>query len=182
VVRSRDSLSTVLLSCYRIDSLTNVSGWDHGVFIPMLLINPAADIPIVQVSVLDSESPRELYSMGYALSSLRDRNIAILGSGAASFHNIALFRNGGVSDPTFRQRNVKWSTALSKAVQQEDPGERLKSLEQWRALPGAKDMHPDHGVEHFLPLIVCAGAGGEGKAQKYGDEMMGAEMFTYYWI
>ncbi|KAH6689924.1 Extradiol ring-cleavage dioxygenase, class III enzyme, subunit B [Leptodontidium sp. MPI-SDFR-AT-0119] len=142
-------------------------GWDHGVFVPMLLINPSADVPIVQLSVLDSESPRELYKNGC--------------SGAASFHNIGLFMKGGVHDKKFRPRNIEWSKALSKVVQQEDPAERQKGLEQWRDLPGAKDMHPEHGVEHFLPLIVCAGAGGNGKAQKYGDEMMGAEMFTYYW-
>ncbi|PVH81491.1 extradiol ring-cleavage dioxygenase class iii protein-like protein subunit B [Cadophora sp. DSE1049] len=145
-------------------------GWDHGVFVPMLLINPGTDVPIVQLSVLDSDSPRELYKMGVALSSLRDRNIAIVGSGAASFHDIDLHMRGGVHEKTFRPRNIEWSKALSK-----------KGLEHWRDLPGAKDMHPEHKVEHFSPLIVCAGAGGDSKAQKYGDEMMGAEMFTYYW-
>lgn len=70
---------------------------------------------------------------------------------------------------------------LSEALEQKDSIQRQQSLENWRSLPGAKDMHPEHGVEHFSPLIVCAGAGGETKSQKFGDEMMGVEMFTYYW-
>jgi aromatic ring-opening dioxygenase catalytic subunit (LigB family) len=64
-------------------------GWDHGVFVPMMLVNPKADVPIVQVSVLGSQDPKGLYEMGVALAPLRDQNIAIIGSGSASFHKYA---------------------------------------------------------------------------------------------
>ncbi|KFG82793.1 hypothetical protein MANI_110786, partial [Metarhizium anisopliae] len=67
-------------------------GWDHGVFIPMLLVNPAADVPIVQVSVLESEDPEHHLRIGAALARLRARNIAIIGSGFASLHNFAAMR------------------------------------------------------------------------------------------
>jgi len=60
-------------------------GWDHGVFVPMMLLAPDANIPIVQLSVLKSQDPEELMRMGKALASLRNENIAILGSGS-SFH------------------------------------------------------------------------------------------------
>jgi aromatic ring-opening dioxygenase catalytic subunit (LigB family) len=60
---------------------TEVQGRDHGVFIPMLLINPAANIPIVQLSVLSSNSPAQHFAMGQALASLRESGVAIVGSG-----------------------------------------------------------------------------------------------------
>src|ERR1700755_2925454 len=83
-------------------------GWDHGVFIPLLLIHPKADIPIIQLSVLDSEDPSTHYKMGQALSQLRDSNIAIIGSGFASFHNLRLMFSGITHDPSFRERNAAW--------------------------------------------------------------------------
>ncbi|KAF2430972.1 Extradiol aromatic ring-opening dioxygenase [Tothia fuscella] len=157
-------------------------GWDHGVFIPLLLIHPKADIPIVQVSVLSSESPSAHYKMGVALSKLRDSNIAIIGSGFASFHNLRVMFSGGAQDPSFRIRNEAWNEAITNAVTNASGEKRRKKLEEWRKFPGAYEMHPRGGAEHFLPLIVCAGAGGDGvAAEKYTDEFMGLDMYSYYW-
>ncbi|KAJ9664065.1 hypothetical protein H2201_005305 [Coniosporium apollinis] len=156
-------------------------GWDHGVFIPMLLINPAANIPIVQMSVLSSESAADHYRMGVALSKLRDSNIAIIGSGFASFHNLRLMFSGIMKDPTFKKKNDAWSEAVLDAVTTRDAEERGRKMEAWRQWPGAYEMHPRGGADHFLPLVVCAGAGGEGKAESYKDEFMGLEMYSYYW-
>ena len=72
--------------CYRFYTLTAAPearltvtlGWDHGVFVPMMLINPKADIPIIQLSVLSSENAQQHYQMGLALAQLRSRNIAIV--------------------------------------------------------------------------------------------------------
>jgi len=156
-------------------------GWDHGVFIPMLLIHPAADIPIVQVSVLSSEDPVDHYRMGQALASLREKNIAIIGSGFASFHNLRLMFSGVSSDPAFQKRNAAWNKAIKEAVSEKDAAKRGERLTKWREFPGAFEMHPRYGAEHFLPLIVCAGAGGEGKPSKYTDDFMNLDMYSYYW-
>jgi aromatic ring-opening dioxygenase catalytic subunit (LigB family) len=156
-------------------------GWDHGVFIPMLLINPAADIPIVQLSVLSSESPSSHYEMGRALARLRDSNIAIIGSGAASFHNLNLLFSGVTSDAKFKSKNTEWSRAVTHAVLEKDAAEREKLFKGWRAWPGGDEMHPRGGGEHFMPLIVCAGAGGDQVAETYTDDLAGVEMFSYYW-
>ncbi|OCL12537.1 LigB subunit of an aromatic-ring-opening dioxygenase LigAB, partial [Glonium stellatum] len=99
--------------------LDETRGWDHGVFIPLLLINPAANIPIVQLSVLRSESPGAHFAIGRALHSLRASNVAILGSGFASFHNLRLMFGGAGSDPAFRARNAAWSEAVGEAVVEE---------------------------------------------------------------
>lgn len=156
-------------------------GWDHGVFVPLLLINPKADIPVIQLSVMDSDNPAQHYAMGKALAPLRDSGIAILGSGMPTFHNLRIMFSGGASNEGFRKRNKEWSDRLTATVTKENTEEKGKELEGWREWIGAKEAHPINGVEHFLPLVVCAGAGGDDKGVGYGDEVMGSEQFTYYW-
>ncbi|KAI9715048.1 MAG: hypothetical protein M1828_001084 [Chrysothrix sp. TS-e1954] len=156
-------------------------GWDHGVFVPMILINPSASIPIIQVSVLENESPADHFAMGQALCELRDSNVAIIASGFATFHNIRFFFNGATRSPAFRAKNDEWTKHVNAAVDEPDPKTRLNKFESWRSWPGSYEMHPRGGSEHFLPLIVAAGAGGEGSAEKYKDESAGLDMFSYYW-
>ncbi|KAH6644673.1 Extradiol ring-cleavage dioxygenase, class III enzyme, subunit B [Boeremia exigua] len=155
--------------------------WDHGVFIPMMLIDPKATVPIVQVSVLASESPSQSFAIGRALSSLRAQNIAIIGSGFATFHNLRLMFSGASSKPDFKQANIEWSNAVSDAATTDDVKEREKKFDGWRNWPSSYTMHPRGGAEHFLPLIVCAGAGGEVKGKKYADDFRGIDMWSYYW-
>ncbi|KAF2749556.1 extradiol ring-cleavage dioxygenase [Sporormia fimetaria CBS 119925] len=156
-------------------------GWDHGVFVPMTLINPAADIPIIQLSVLSSESPAAHFALGRALYKLREKNIAIIGSGFASMHNLRLLFTPTIRSKEFKELNEKWSARVTDAVSTEDVEERGKKLEGWRQWDGAYEMHPRDGAEHFLPLIVCAGAGGEGKGKAWSDEFLGLKMWSYYW-
>ncbi|KAJ4339883.1 hypothetical protein N0V87_002821 [Didymella glomerata] len=155
--------------------------WDHGVFIPMKLIDPSARIPIVQVSVLASESASQSFAIGRALAALRAQNIAIIGSGFATFHNLRLMFSGASSTPDFKKSNMEWSDAVSDAATTQDVAAREQKFEGWRNWPGAYTMHPRGGAEHFLPLIVCAGAGAETRGRKYADEFMGVDMWSYYW-
>lgn len=161
--------------------MRSMTGWDHGVFVPMILIHPAANIPIIQLSVLASESPSAHFRLGRVLSALRDHNIAIVGSGFASMHNIRHMFSGIARTPPFKALNDAWSAQVKDAVMTEDIEERGEKFEGWRGWKGAWDMHPRGGAEHFLPLVVCAGAAGESKAKAYSDEMVGLDMFTYYW-
>ncbi|RDL35692.1 Extradiol aromatic ring-opening dioxygenase [Venustampulla echinocandica] len=156
-------------------------GWDHGVFVPMLLINPAANIPIIQLSVLSSASPAQHYAMGRALAPLRDTGVAIVGSGMPTLHNLRLMFSGAANDKSVQKRNKEWSDKLTQTVGLESSQERGEMLNGWRDWVGAKEAHPQGGEEHFLPLVVCAGAGGDGKAGAFGDEVMGTKQFTYYW-
>ncbi|KAG6357297.1 hypothetical protein INS49_015175 [Diaporthe citri] len=138
-------------------------GWDHGVFVPFMLIHPAADVPIVQLSVLRSEDPGEHVRMGRALRGLRDSGVAVVGSGFASLHNFALMG------------------PLMSGGPEKDAEEREKKLVGWRTFPRAYDIHPRHGAEHFMPLLVCAGAGGDEKAGAYKDDFVGVDIWSYYW-
>jgi len=158
-----------------------MKGWDHGVFIPMLLIHPEATIPIIQLSVLTSESPSAHYAIGRALSSLRAENIAIVGSGFASLHNFRAMSSGALRTSEFKTLNQNWSKSVEDAVKTEDTKEQAKKFEHWREWPGAYDMHPRGGAEHFLPLIVCAAAGSGSKAKSYTDEFKGLDMWSFYW-
>lgn len=150
-------------------------------FIPMMLIHPEATVPIVQISVLGSENPQAHFRLGRALSTLRSRNIAIIGSGFASFHNLRTLFSGTTRIPSFQALNREWSGAVTNAVQTEGLDERAKKFEEWRKWPGAFEMHPRGGAEHFMPLIVCSGAGGPEAGKAFKDEFMGLDIWSYYW-
>ncbi|KAH9872415.1 hypothetical protein IAQ61_005250 [Plenodomus lingam] len=155
--------------------------WDHGVFIPMKLIDPAAQIPIIQLSVLSSESPSHSFAIGRALSHLRTQNIAIIGSGFATFHNLRLVFSGASSTPEFKGKNVEWSTKVTEAALTLDEELRHDKFLTWREWPHSWEMHPRGGAEHFLPLVVCAGAAGRTRGKAYADEFGGFDMWSYYW-
>jgi aromatic ring-opening dioxygenase catalytic subunit (LigB family) len=147
----------------------------------MTLINPSANIPIVQLSVLSSDSPAQHFAMGQALASLRDSGVAIIGSGMPTFHNLRIMNPYGVYNKAFEKTLTQFSETVTNTIKVENSEERKGKLEGWRDWVGAVESHPHRGVEHFLPLIVCAGAGGDGKAGSFADEFMGIDQYTYFW-
>lgn len=92
-----------------------------------------------------------------------------------------MFSPSHLNNPAFLQRNREWNKAVTEAVMTPGWEERGKKVEGWRDWPGAYEMHPRGGAEHFLPLVVCAGAGGEGEGGHYVDEFMGLPIYSYYW-
>lgn len=183
------SLAKQLASAISAEGLTPIlddkRGWDHGVFVPLTLAAPKADIPIVQVSVLESEDPDAHLRLGKALATLREDNVAIVGSGFASFHNLGimqrLMRSDMAQQRAFRETSDAWNKALTDAVATEKVDARWDALRKWRDLPNADTMHPPRGGEHFMPLLVCAGAAGKEQAKMYKDDFLGTDIFTYYW-
>ncbi|KAJ3361751.1 hypothetical protein HDU91_003768 [Kappamyces sp. JEL0680] len=131
-------------------------GWDHGVFVPLKLVAPEETIPVVQISVLQSQNARELLAYGEALESLRNQNIAIVGSGM-TFHNMQLLMNPSANA---RQANERFEGSLAD-IMVLPLEERKRKLEAWRSeLPNALSCHPQGRAEHFSPLLVVAAAGG----------------------
>lgn len=147
----------------------------------MKLIDPAASVPIVQVSVLASESASAHYAIGQALSSLRNQNIAIIGSGFATMHNLRLMFSGGTDSPDFKRKSDAWSKTVTDAATTGDVALRGEKLQNWRAWTDSYTMHPRGGAEHFLPLIVSAGAGTESQGKAYSDKFRGLDYWSYYW-
>ena len=141
-----------LLAAAGIKSSTNSErGLDHGVFVPLKLVFPNADIPIVQLSLRKGLSPSEHLQLGKALAPLREEGILIIGSGM-SYHNL---RRWG-------SENLKVSVAfdewLNSALCESDHEQRLALLTDWEKAPAAREAHPRE--EHLIPLMVAVGAAG----------------------
>ncbi len=159
-------------------------GFDHGTFVPMKLIRPEADIPILQMSLLSSLDPGQHLAFGRALASLLSEDIALIGSGF-SFHNIQALvgRNGG--DPAAGHLQAKaFHDWLDGVVCDPDltPEQRERHLEDWASAPGARFCHPRE--EHLLPLHVCQGAAsaaGFHVKQIFGEPVKGFQTSGYHW-
>jgi aromatic ring-opening dioxygenase catalytic subunit (LigB family) len=148
-------------------------GFDHGVFIPLKVAFPHADMPIVQVSLLTSLDPAEHIRIGQALAPLREEAVLIVGSGM-TYHNMqTLMRNrrgsGRGADPGSERFDAWLDHVLTKAP----PQERIAALAAWDKAPSARDAHPRE--EHLLPLHVAVGAAGDDPGRKtLRDVVMGA--------
>ncbi|MFA5962926.1 MAG: class III extradiol ring-cleavage dioxygenase [Sphingomonas sp.] len=146
-------------------------GWDHGVFIPMMVAVPDADIPLAQLSLRQDLDPAAHIAMGRALAPLRDEGVLIIGSGM-SFHNLR------ARGPSVTPLAEAWDVALTEAVVDPDPVARAARVARWADLPHARFAHPRE--EHLLPLMVALGAGTDDTAvQDYRDMVMGWVVSAY---
>jgi 4,5-DOPA dioxygenase extradiol len=146
-------------------------GWDHGVFIPMMVAVPDADISLVQMSLRKDLDPAMHIAIGRALAPLRDEGVLIVGSGM-SFHNLR------ARGPQVTPVADEWDAALTDAVTDPDPAARADRVARWEELPHARFAHPE--AEHLLPLMVALGAGGDGPAVRdYADHVLGWAVSGY---
>jgi aromatic ring-opening dioxygenase catalytic subunit (LigB family) len=146
-------------------------GFDHGVFVPLKVAFPAAQIPVVTLSLVQSLDPSLHIAAGRALAPLRDEGVLIVASGM-SFHNLR-----GYLHPETPKRARAFDAWLTRAV--ESPSsERDSLLINWREAPFAAYAHPRE--EHLMPLMVAAGAGGTAPgARIFNGEPMGAAISAY---
>jgi aromatic ring-opening dioxygenase catalytic subunit (LigB family) len=148
-------------------------GFDHGTFVPLALIYPRAEVPVVSLSLRISLDAREHLAMGEALQPLRDENVLIIGSGL-SYHNLRAMR-ASASAGTVSERFEEW---LTEAVQQRDARARAQRLAQWDGAPGARQAHPRE--DHLIPLMAAAGAAGHDAGQRVLlDHVWGIAMASY---
>lgn len=153
-------------------------GFDHGLFVPLKLMYPDADIPCVQLSLVSGLDPALHIRLGRALAGLRQRDVLVVGSGF-SFHNLRAFFAGrpGTPDPdndTFQDWLVETCTAtgLSEA-------EREQRLIDWERAPHARYCHPR--AEHLLPLHVCCGLAGGPARVVFDDAVLGKRSVGLLW-
>src|SRR5690606_8612928 len=130
-----------------------VRGFDHGVFVPLSLIYPQADVPVLMLSLKTSYDVEEHIRVGKALAALRDEGVLIVGSGL-TYHNMRGFRR-----PESTPVAEAFEAYLSKAIEQPDPERRNEMLMHWEQAPGARLAHPRE--DHLMPLMVVAGAAGD---------------------
>jgi aromatic ring-opening dioxygenase catalytic subunit (LigB family) len=137
-------------------------GWDHGVFIPLKVMFPEANVPVVAMSIHPSLDPVLHCKLGQALSSLRDEGVLVIGSGM-SFHNLRNFAQGG---PASEQFHAWLDQALSG-----NQAERTERLMHWSTAPGGAQSHPRE--EHLIPLMVASGAGSDAPGRRMWAGMVG---------
>ncbi|WP_321494859.1 class III extradiol ring-cleavage dioxygenase [uncultured Desulfobacter sp.] len=173
-----------LLTQARIKAKTNEKrGFDHGVFIPLILMLPQADIPCIQISLCASLDPLEHLRVGEALAPLLEENIWLLGSGF-SFHNMRGFDMGpgpgaGTDPDPDNQAFQDWLKDTC-ANGRQTPEQQKENLIHWDHAPGAWHCHPRQ--EHLLPLMVCAGAAGYAPAKTVFDGIiMGRRALGFLW-
>ncbi len=139
-------------------------GFDHGVFVPLKVAFPQADVPVAQMALHASLDPALHVAAGKALAPLRDEGVLVIGSGM-SFHNLRAMGDPRATEPS-RQFDA-WLTQSAEA----EPEERAARLAQWDGAPFARLSHPRE--EHLLPLMVAAGASDAPGRRTYNELVLG---------
>ena len=130
-------------------------GFDHGVWTPLLLMYPQADVPVTQISINARKSPYYHWRLGRALSSLRSRGVLVVGSGSIT-HNLADCRLHGARD---NATGLPYVTDFADWLAAQLANGQLEALLGYRErAPGAVRAHPTD--EHLLPLFTALGAAG----------------------
>jgi 4,5-DOPA dioxygenase extradiol len=152
-------------------------GFDHGLFIPLKLMYPEADIPCLQLSLLRGLDAGAHIALGRALRGLKNENILVVGSGF-SFHNMRAFswQGSGAPDPAndaFQDWLIEVCTgALTQP-------EREQRLVEWEKAPSARYCHPRE--EHLLPLHVCQGMAYQPARLVFDDLILGKRAVAFLW-
>ena len=170
-------ISTLLDKASIPTRLDDQRGFDHGVFIPLKIMYPTADIPCVQLSLLRGLDPSAHLALGKALRPLLEENILVVGSGF-SFHNMSAFQWGGTASPDRGNDAFQdWLIETCTASLSED--ERNQRLLEWEKAPAARYCHPRE--EHLLPLHVCQGMAGVPAELIFDDTILGKRSVAFMW-
>jgi len=136
-------------------------GLDHGAWVPLRYLYPAADVPVVQVSLPTDFDAADAFRLGQRLSPLSMEGILIIGSGSLT-HNLSEFSGASqAADAEYVQRFVAWSR---EAVTAADTHALIDYL---RSAPDARRAHPTS--DHYLPLPFAAGAAPAGTRARVID-------------
>jgi len=149
-------------------------GLDHGAWVPLKLMYPRADVPVLQVSLPAGHSTDHALKLGRALMPLRDEGALILGSGNVT-HNLSEFRGAALDSPP-----PGWVTAFADWVEDAVALDDRQGLVNYRNVaPAAVENHPSE--EHYTPLLVALGAGGAGQAvhRSYTYAVLGMDAYAF---
>jgi len=147
-------------------------GFDHGTFVPLSLMYPDADVPVVLLSLKHGYDAAEHIRAGQAIAALRDEGVLILGSGL-TYHNMGGF--GRASSTAVARAFEQY---LNQAIIQPEAASRNRMLVNWEAAPGARLAHPRE--DHLVPLMIVAGAAGDDVGERiFLDHAMQVDMGSY---
>ena len=157
--------------------LDDERGFDHGLFVPLKIMYPDADIPCNQLSLVTGLDPALHIRIGSALAGLQRNNLLVVGSGF-SFHNMEAFF---APSPERNRRNDAFRAWLAETCS--DTGmseaERTERLLHWERAPYARYCHPR--AEHLLPLHVCYGVTGRACDSVFEPDILGMKAGTFLW-
>lgn len=158
--------------------LDDQRGFDHGVFVPLKLMYPDAEIPCVQLSLVSSLDAATHLAIGRALRALDYRNLLVIGSGF-SFHNMRAFF--APDTPGVRARNAAFEAWLEETCTDVElpEAERASRLVNWEDAPHARFCHPRE--EHLLPLHVCYGLANRASQRHLSATILGKKAGMFYW-
>jgi len=134
--------------------LVRERGFDHGTWVPLMLMYPQADIPVVQAAVLPEQDAGVHIALGRALAPLRDEGVLIVGSGSLTHNLRALNLGGRVLDAPVQPWVAEFTDWIADKVGRGDEAAIAAYRDQ---APYARENHPRD--EHFLPLPFAMGAG-----------------------
>lgn len=135
-------------------------GLDHGAWTPLSLIYPAADIPVIQLSIQTAADPAHHLAVGAALAPLREAGVLIIASGNIT-HNLMEWRRLRMAG---LDAVPEWVTDFQLWVAERVANGDRESLMDFQYAPQGRRNHPTD--EHFLPFFVALGAGGESPGRR----------------
>ena len=142
-------------------------GLDHGAWVPLKIMYPDADIPVLQMS-LPTQDPYKLLTLGSRLRELRDEGVLIIGSGFLT-HGLPFLTEFRI-DAKAPGWSVDFDLWAADALARGD----VAALASYKSqAPGMPYAHPT--VEHYTPLFVTLGAASD-------PEAPGEQLFDGYWM
>ena len=157
--------------------LSDQRGFDHGLFVPLKILFPEANIPCVQLSLLNNLDPESHLKIGKELSKLSSENTLIIGSGL-SFHNMWSLMS---LQNSLDHKNEEFQMWLIEACTNQNyaPNVREQKLIKWTEAPFSRYCQPRE--EDLLPLHVCAGEGGSAAKLAFDGKIMGKKTSAFLW-
>lgn len=153
-------------------------GFDHGLFVPLKIMFPDADIPCVQLSLVNSLDPAEHIRIGQGLRDLDKGRLLVIGSGF-SFHNMkAFFAPENDASRAMNEAFESWLLETCSSPELSE-AERTQRLTHWDRAPHARFCHPRE--EHLLPLHVCYGLAGERCSETFELRILNKKSSMYLW-
>ena len=135
--------------------IDHARGLDHGAWMPLLLAYPAADVPVLQLSVQSQLGPAHHLELGRALAKLRGEGVLVIGSGSFT-HDLSRFRGQPLDAPESADVTA-FADWMDGALRE---GRSCDLVTYRNKAPNAAKEHPTE--EHLLPLFVAMGAAGPG--------------------
>ncbi len=149
--------------------------FDHGAWVPLMHLFPAADIPVVQVALPTDYTPQSVMAIGAALAGLRDQGILLIGSGSMT-HNLREFMQGR---PALQDAPAAYVGEFARWIENAVVYNDTAAILGYRQnTPHAVQAHPTD--EHFATLYFTLGAAGWGGAQAPQVNYISREVMYQY--